>query len=109
MPSPRQQAIMLIRNGKNKQVPSGSESMASMRELFSTYLGGLARSRKSIVHTRSISSKMEEKASKESDSLVVPMKPVMTVEGRGGHTNRSEYKTFTALEAEKKWEMRTKE
>ena len=90
MPSPRQQAIMLIRNGKNKQVPSGSESMASMRELFSTYLGGLAGSRKSIVHTRSISSKMEEKASKESDSLVVPMKPVMTVEGRGGHTNRSQ-------------------
>lgn len=80
---------MLIRNGKNKYVPSGSESMASMRELFSTYLGGLTGSRKSIVHTRSISSKMEEKECKESDSLVVPMKPVMTVEGRGGHTNRS--------------------
>lgn len=80
-----------------------------MRELFSAYLGGLASSRKGIFHTRSISSKVEEKACKESDSLIVPMKPVMTVEGRGGHTNRSEDKTFTALEAEGKWEMRTKE
>lgn len=52
---------------------------------------------------------MEEKASKKSDSLIVPMKPVMTVEGRGGHTSCSENKTFTALEAERKWEMRTKE
>lgn len=52
---------------------------------------------------------MEEKTSKESDSLIVPMKPVMMVEGRGGHINRSKYKTFTVLEADRKWKMRMKE
>ncbi len=52
---------------------------------------------------------MEETAYKESDSLIVPMKPVMTVEGRGGHTICSEDETFTAPEAEKKWEVSTKE
>lgn len=52
---------------------------------------------------------MEETAYKESDSLIVPMKPVMTVEGRGGHTVCSEDETFTAPEAEKKWEVSTKE
>ena len=109
MPSPRQQAILFIRNGKNKEVPSGSESMASLRLLFSAYLGGLASPRRSIFHTRSISSKMEETACKESDSPIVPMKPVMTVEGRGGHTVCSEDETFTAPEAEKKWEVSTKE
>ena len=73
----------------NKRVPPGSESMASMRELFTAYLGGLAYSRKSIYRTRSISSKAEETVCKESDSLIVPKKPVMTAEGRGGHINRS--------------------
>lgn len=52
---------------------------------------------------------MEETACKESDSPIVPMKPVMTVEGRGGHTVCSEDETFTAPEAEKKWEVSTKE
>jgi len=41
-----------------------------------------------IPHTRSISSKVRKKTQEESDSLIVPRKPVMTVEGRGGHTNR---------------------
>ena len=77
--------------------------------LFSAYLGGLASSQKSIFQTRSISSKVEETACKESDSLIVLMKPVMTVEGRGGHTICSEDETFTALEAERKWEVSTKE
>jgi len=45
-------------------------------------LGGLASSRKSIFHSKSILSKMEEKACKKSDSLIVPMKPVMTVKER---------------------------
>ena len=67
----------------------GLESVASMRKLFSEYLGDLANSRKSICRPRSISSKAEEKVCKESDSLIVPMKPVMTVEGRGGRISRS--------------------
>jgi hypothetical protein len=41
-----------------------------------------------IGHTRSISSKVTEKTLEKSDSLIVPKKPVMTVEGRGGHMNR---------------------
>ena len=52
---------------------------------------------------------MGEMACKESDSLIVPMKPVMTVEGRGGHTICSEDETFTVPEAERKWEVSTKE
>ena len=32
--------------GENERVPSGSESMASMRLLFASYLGDLAYSRK---------------------------------------------------------------
>ena len=56
--------------------------------LFTAYLGDLAYSRKSIFRTRSISSKAGETVSKESDSLIVPRKLVMTVEGRGGHINR---------------------
>ena len=83
--------------------------MASLRLLFSAYLGGLAGSQMSIFYTRSISSKVEERTCKESDSLIVPMKPVMTVEGRGGHTICSEDETFTAPEAERKWEVSTKE
>jgi hypothetical protein len=79
----------LFDRGENKRVPSGSESMASMRLLFTAYLGDLAYSCKSIFRTRSISSKAGETVCKESDSLIVPKKPVMTVEGRGGHINRS--------------------
>ena len=83
--------------------------MASLRLLFSAYLGGLAGSQMSIFYTRSISSKVEERTCKESDSLIVPRKPVMTVEGRGGHTICSEDKTFAAPEAERKWKVSTKE
>ena len=52
---------------------------------------------------------MEETAYKESDSLIVPRKPVMTVEGRGGHINRSEDKTSATPEVVARWETRTKE
>lgn len=79
----------MVDNGKNKRVPSGSESMASMRLLLAAYLGDLAYSRESIFRTRSISSKAGETVCKGSDPLIVPTKPVMTVEGRGGHINRS--------------------
>ena len=99
----------MVDSSENKRVPSGSESMASMRLLITAYLGDLAYPQKSILRTRSISSKAEETVCKESDSPIVPMKPVMTVEGRGGHINRSEDETFTALEAERKWEVSTKE
>lgn len=70
--------------------------------LFTTYLGGLECSRKSISRTRSISSKVGEKVYKESDSLIVPKKPVMMAEGRGGHINRSKDKTSATLEVVKK-------
>ena len=89
MPSSRQQAITFGRKSENKRVPPGSESMASMRLLITACLGDLAHPRKSIFRTRSISSKAEEKVCKESDSPIIPMKPVMTAEGRGGHVNRS--------------------
>ena len=75
--------------GENKRVPPGSESTASMRLLVTAYLGDLAYSRKGIFRARSISSKAEETACKESDSPVVPTKPVMTAEERGGRVNRS--------------------
>jgi len=66
--------------------------MASMRELFLVYLGDLLHSLnlpEGIRHTKSISSKVAEMVQEESDSLIVPMKPVTPAEGRGGHTNRS--------------------
>lgn len=50
-------------------------------------------SEKSIFHTRSISSKVEEMIYKGSDLLIVPMKPVTKVEERGKHIVRSESKT----------------
>ena len=60
-----------------------------MRLLFTVYLGDLAYSPRGIPRTRSISSKAGKTMCKESDSPIVPKKPVMTVEGRGGHINRS--------------------
>ncbi|QSQ09662.1 hypothetical protein H0A61_02041 [Koleobacter methoxysyntrophicus] len=44
----------MVDRGENKRVSPGSESMASMRLLFTAYLGDLAYSRKSIFRTRSI-------------------------------------------------------
>lgn len=41
---------------------------------------------------------------KESDSPIVPTKPVMTVEGRGGHISRSEDKTSATPEVVRKME-----
>ena len=79
----------MVDRGENKRVSPGSESTASMRLLFTAYLGGLAYPRKSIFRTRSISSKAGETVGKESDSLIIPKKPVMAAEGRGGHINRS--------------------
>lgn len=88
----------MVDSGENKRVPSGSESTASMRLLFTAYLGDLAFSRKSIFRTRSISSKTGETVCKESDSPIVPKKPVTTAEERGGHVNRSQDKTSATLE-----------
>ena len=72
--------------------------MASMRLLITAYLGDLACPRKNIFCTRSISFKAEETICKESDSPILPKKPVMTVEGRGGHINRSEDQTSATPE-----------
>jgi hypothetical protein len=96
-------------NDEGRRVPPGSESMASLRALFLAYPGGLACSRKGIRHPRSISSKMAEKMRKKSDSLIVPKKRVMTVEGRGGHINRSEKETPVTREVTTRWEMALKE
>ncbi len=46
---------------------------------------------------------------KESDLLIVPMKPVTKVEGRGKHIIRSEVKTSVAQEVTKGWQMSMKE
>ncbi len=59
-------------------------------------------SEKSIFHTRSILSKVEEMIYKESDLLIVPMKPVTKVEERGKHINRSKSKTSVTLEVTEK-------
>jgi len=46
---------------------------------------------------------------KESDLLIVLMKPVMKVEGRGKHINRSEVKTLVTQEVTKEWQMSMEE
>ncbi len=80
---------MVEKKARTSGFHRGLESTASMRKLFAAYLGDLAYPQRSICRTRSISSKAGEKVCKESDSLIVPRKPVMTVEGRGGHISWS--------------------
>jgi len=46
---------------------------------------------------------------KKSDSLIVPRKRVMTVEGRGGHNIRFFKETPVTQEVTKRWEMDLKE
>jgi hypothetical protein len=58
---------------------------------------------RSIFYTRSISSKVEEMVCKESDLLIVPMKSVTKVEGRGKHIIRSEVKTPVTQEVTRGW------
>lgn len=53
--------------------------------------------------------KTDEKTRKGSDSLIIPMKPLIAVEGRGGDTDRSERQNIKHTGCEKKWKMRMTE
>jgi len=66
------------------------------------------RKRKGIRHTRSISSKVLEMVQEESDSLIVPKKPVITVEGRGGHINRLGGRSIDHTGGGERWQASTK-
>ena len=68
----------------------------------------LAFPREGIQCTRSISSEALEKAQEESDSLIVPKKPVMTVEGRGGHINRLGIQNIVRTGGGTRWQARMK-
>jgi hypothetical protein len=94
MPSPRQQAITFGRYG-NEQTGSAGVLEHGEHKIVTHWIPGrpCKLSNKSILHTRSIASEVEETVCKESDSLIVPMKLVITVEGRGGHIGRFECKT----------------
>ena len=79
------QATTSNRQGKSRWVPPGSESMASLRVRNEAYLGGLAYPTGGYLAHKEHGSEVLEKACKESDRFIVPMKLVMTAEGRGRH------------------------
>ena len=65
------------------------------------YLGGLACSTGGYSAHKEPCSEALEKACKESDRFIVPMKLVMTVEGRGRHVVAFLIKTLSILEVGK--------
>jgi hypothetical protein len=66
------------------------------------------KNREGIPHTRSISSEVGEMVQEGSDSLIVPKKPVMTVEGRGGHMNRLGGRNIDHTGGGERWQASTK-
>lgn len=80
-----------------------------MRQRYIAYLGDLTCSASERYQRDKGKTKTDEKMREESDSLIVPMKPLIAAEGRGGDTDRSERQNIKHTGCEMKWKMRMTE